>query len=518
MGESDPGRQNCQIGEQMTARKFDGPMHAQSAGAIVDAIRRKEISSQEATQYFIDRIEQHDRHINAIPVRDFDRAMAHARAADLALSRGEPIGALHGLPITVKESFFVDGLPVTYGDPLRTRQVVNRDSALIETVRRAGAVILGKSNVPFMCADWQTDNAVYGETHNPWRTGRSPGGSSGGSAAALAAGLSPLELGSDRAGSIRVPASFCGIFGHKPTWGTVTARGDSLHGHIAPSDIATAGPMAKTAADLALFHRVLVNSASPAASAWRFDLTAPRGKSLKDYRIAVWSEVSTVRTGEAVVGQLHRLLEALTKEAKSVSQFKPFFDPAEARRAYSALRVAAVITGKSSDTLAEYRKFLASDPAEGVRKRHASFATMSHLDWARYNEFRHALRHAWQEFFKEWDVLICPVTLRDAFETYHEGTPETRLLKVDGIDIDYYDQEFWPGIIGMCYLPATVVPIGLSPDGLPIGVQVVSREGADLESIQVAHLIEVELALHASLPYAGSENAASPGPRADRER
>jgi amidase len=427
--------------------------------------------------------------------------MDQARAADIALAKGEPVGALHGLPITVKESFFVEGLPTTYGDPQRADGVVSRNSELIETVRNAGAIIIGKSNVPFMCADWQTLNSVYGETHNPWRANRSPGGSSGGSAAALAAGLTPLELGSDRAGSIRVPASFCGIFGHKPTWGAVTARGDSLHGHCAPSDILTAGPMARTAADLERFHRVIINSASREVSRWRMDPPAPQGKRLKDYRIAVWPETSAVRTSGAVVGRLNTLLEVLTKEARAVTQFKPFFDASKARLAYSALRVAAVTTGKSVDSLDEYRQFLATNPADGIRTRHARFGTMSYLDWARHNEFRHALRQAWEGFFTDWDVLICPATLRDAFETYHEGTPETRLLDVDGVDIDYYDQEFWPGIIGMCYLPATVVPIGVSPEGLPIGVQVVAREGADLQSIQVAHLIERELALHAPLPY-----------------
>ncbi|OWT53780.1 amidase family protein [Candidimonas nitroreducens] len=476
-------------GENCTAA-----LHTMTACELIDAIRTRRLSSLEATRYFIDRIERLDPGINAVPVRDFDRALEAARQADSALGRGHACGALHGLPMTVKESFFVEGLPTTLGNPAWASNMAAADSTTIRKVRKAGAIILGKSNVPLMCADWQSSNSVYGVTHNPWRHNYSPGGSSGGAAAALAMGLSPMELGSDRAGSIRVPAAFCGVYGHKPTWGAVSGLGDSPHGHVSASDIATAGPMGKSAQDLAIFLRVLAQGGDSPMDIRSMELPPPRAATLKDYRIAVWPGDPAVKTSEEITAKLTNLLGSLGGLCRSTTRFQPFFDPAQARKVYSILRTAAVVTGKSVGMLDEYRKIAQSHPEEtSVLGRHARAALIAHHEWAGHNEWRNRLRAAWREFFSRWDILICPATLRDAFPIYPDNAPETRTLQVDGEEIDYYDQEFWPGIIGMCYLPSTSMPLGLSRQGLPVGVQVVAAEGYDFDAIHVAGLLQHEL-------------------------
>src|SRR5262245_3274794 len=194
-------------------------------------LRSKEIGSLELTEHYIARIERLDREINAVVVRDFERARAAARAADARLAAGETAGPLHGVPMTIKDSYDVRGLPTTWGIPLFKDNVASRDAEVVARLKRAGAVFLGKTNVPFSLGDFQSYNEIYGVTRNPWDLGRTPGGSSGGSAAALAAGLTGLECGSDIGGSIRNPAHYCGVYGHKPTWGIVPPQGHALPGN-----------------------------------------------------------------------------------------------------------------------------------------------------------------------------------------------------------------------------------------------------------------------------------------------
>jgi len=200
-----------------------------SAGEIVAALAARQIGALELARAAIARIESRDQQINAIVVRDFDRALDAAAEADRAIARGES-GPLLGLPMTVKEGYNIAGLPTTWGIEAFRGWIAQEDAVAVKRLKGAGAVILGKSNVPVGLADWQSVNPIYGRTRNPWDTGRSPGGSSGGSAAVLAARMVPLELGSDIGGSIRVPAAFCGICGHKPSYGVIPRRGHSPPG------------------------------------------------------------------------------------------------------------------------------------------------------------------------------------------------------------------------------------------------------------------------------------------------
>ena len=224
-------------------------------------IRRREISALELLQLYLRRIERHNPAVNAVVLLDADRALQRARAADAALARGETWGVLHGVPMTVKESFNLTGLPTCFGFEAYRDNKASSDALAVQRLQGAGAIVFGKTNLPVGMADWQTFNPVYGTTNNPWDLARGPGGSSGGSAAALAAGFGALELGSDIGASIRNPAHYCGVYGHKPTWGVVPLAGQQLHEGEVPDtmDIGVAGPMARSAFDLALAMDVLAS-------------------------------------------------------------------------------------------------------------------------------------------------------------------------------------------------------------------------------------------------------------------
>ena len=218
-----------------------------SATELSEEIRDRRIGCVELLDFYLARAERHNPALNAIVVWQVDQARDRARAADAALARGECWGPLHGIPMTVKESFNVAGLPTTFGNPLWKDNIVAGNAFLIDRLLQAGAIVYGKTNVPYMLADAQSYNEIYGTTNNPWDPARSPGGSSGGEAATLAAGMSVLGAGSDIAGSLRNPAHYSGVYGHKPTWGLISTRGHAPPGIMTPTDISVVGPMARSA-------------------------------------------------------------------------------------------------------------------------------------------------------------------------------------------------------------------------------------------------------------------------------
>ena len=258
-----------------------------TATELAAAVRNKDVSSLELTDMYIDRVERYDEQTNAVVVRDFERGREAARAADEALARGGDAGPLHGVPMTVKEAYNVTGLPTTWGIPELRHNVAAEDADYVRRLKAAGAVIFGKTNVPLNLGDFQSFNEIYGTTNNPWDLTRTPGGSSGGSSAALAAGLTALEAGSDIGGSIRNPAHFCGIYGHKPTWGIVSDEGHALPGMVAPTDIAVVGPMARCAEDLALSMDIVAGAGRTDRDGWQLNLPQPARARLSDFRVAV---------------------------------------------------------------------------------------------------------------------------------------------------------------------------------------------------------------------------------------
>jgi amidase len=313
-----------------------------SSRQLVAALADRKVSSAELVDRAIARIEAQDGKLNAVVVRDFERARTAGGAADVAIARGERRPLL-GLPITVKESFNVAGLPTTWGIPAFKGWQPVQDALAVARLKTAGAVILGKTNIPLAISDWQSFNDVYGVTNNPWDLSRTPGGSSGGSAAALAAGYIALELGSDLNGSIRQPAHCCGVFGHKPSTGLVP-----LHGHAPPRSSPTAadgtvglgvvGPLARTADDLELALRLIAGPDDADSIAYRVSLPAPRRERLADFRVLIVDTHPLMPTAMAVRAALDRLAEKLIAQGTQVARTSPLLpDLAEAARLHQKL-------------------------------------------------------------------------------------------------------------------------------------------------------------------------------------
>ena len=271
-----------------------------SAKELAADIRKKKIGCLELLDLYLQRVEKHNPGINAIIAMDVEGARKRARAADRALGRKQVWGPLHGVPMTIKESYDVVGMPTTWGVPDFKGNLPPRNALAVDRLLGAGVVLFGKTNVPIYLADYQSYNAIYGTTNNPWDLSRSPGGSSGGSAAALAAGLTGIEAGSDIGSSIRNPAHYCGVYGHKPTWGVVPPRGQALAGRLTQTDISVIGPMARGADDLEIALGVMAGPDEIDAAGYKLTLAAPPQKSLRDFKIAVMLTDVTGNSGQGV--------------------------------------------------------------------------------------------------------------------------------------------------------------------------------------------------------------------------
>ena len=466
-----------------------------SATQLLAKLDAREIGARELLEHHLDRVARLNPALNAIIWTDADRARAEADAADGRRGRGEPKGPLDGLPMTVKESFNIAGAPTTWGSPEFRGNVAESDSAVVERLRAAGAVVFGKTNVPLMLADWQSFNAIYGTTNNPWDVSRSPGGSSGGSAAALAAGLSALEVGSDIGASIRNPAHYCGVFGHKPTWDIVSGRGQALPGDISQTDIAVVGPLARSAADLRLALDVLAGADGAEARAWTLKLPPPRRTRLADFRIAVVLSDPVSEVDLPVQDAIANLARWLEGQGATVEMdARPAFSSEEAHEIYISLLRAATSKRMTDAQLADARRQLDATPSNADRTTYKvrmwEAQTMCHRDWLRWNERRHGLMAAWEAFFERFDLMLCPAAASAAFPHDHEGERPDRTIEVNGHRVPTTDQLFWAGYPCAFYLPGAVAPIGLTGEGLPVGVQIVGRRYDDLTCLQMAALIE----------------------------
>lgn len=463
------------------------------ATELLQQIRNRRIGSRELLELYIQRIEAHDDAINAVVVRQFETARARADEADAALSKGITLGPLHGLPMTVKESFQLRGTPTTFGLPPFRNNIAGRNAVAVDRLMAAGAVIFGKTNVPPGLMDGQSHNEIYGRTRNPWNLERTPGGSSGGSAAALSAGLTGLELGSDIASSIRNPAHFCGVFGHKPTFGVCPTAGHSLTDSDAFTDLAVAGPLARSAADLELALRVLAGPDGAAAKAISLKLPDPRPRELSDFRIAVVLDDPFAEVDREVQDQLSAVAKFMESEGAHVSVgARPQFDSEELYHLYMILLRSATSLAMSDD---EYRKEVENargyDRARRTVETTNSFgATLSHRDWLKFDLERRRYRARWSSFFEQFDVLLCPPLSTAAF-AHSSVPPQQRKLLVNGHEVPFENQLFWAGYGGLAYLPATVAPLGLTPAGLPVGVQILGPEYGDLTCLRLARLLEL---------------------------
>lgn len=426
----------------------------------------RKISALELCDAHIARIEQRDTEINAVVVRDFDRAREAARAADAALARGERRPLL-GVPMTVKESFDVAGLPTTWGFAEFADYRPDEDALAVTRLKDAGAVILGKTNVPVALGDWQTVHPLYGRTNNPLDLKRSPGGSSGGSAAALASHMVPLELGSDIGGSIRVPAHFCGLYGHKPSFGLMPPRGHKPpRADGAGSGLAVIGPLARNIDDLTLAFDLLA-VADPLDPGLRFTPPAPRVTSPKGARLLVIDTHPRCATDADTRQMLATLASDFERAGATVARHSPLLPDLEASHKL-------------------YIPMLLTEINRATPERQPA---LNANQWLGLLDTRQRLRNQWAALFREFDAVLAPVFGTPAFTQYEDGPWQVRKLAVDGVETPYGDQLGWPGLATVAGLPASVAPAGSSKDGLPIGVQIIGPWQEDRTTLALAGLV-----------------------------
>jgi len=469
-----------------------------TASDLVRALAAKEISSRELVDAAIGRIEAVNPRINAVVVKDYERARAAADAADAARARGDSRPLL-GLPMTVKEQFNIEGLPTTWGRPDAKGWMPPGDALVVSRLKAAGAVILGKTNVPLDLGDWQSYNEVYGTTNNPWDLGRSPGGSSGGGAAALAAGLVPLELGSDIGGSLRAPAHYCGVFSHKPSLNLIPMRGSGPPqapvnvpvGH----NLAVLGPMARSAADLVLALDVLAGPDEMwDGIGYKLALPPPRHDRLADYRVLVIDTHPLFPTAVSVSSALNMLVGALAKAGCTVTRSDRTTPPLTfLTRNYVELLAAENQDGVTPEIRARISADASTLPPDDD-SLHATYlrgATMSHAAAVQAGFIRGGLRARWQALFAEHDVILCPPMPTPAFPHDHSPKPRRR-IDVDGRSLVYENQIVWATIPTNCGFPSTTVPVARTDDGLPVGVQIIGGYLSDRTTLGLAGMIERE--------------------------
>ena len=465
------------------------------ARELAKLVRSGAIGSVELTRHFIERIERFDNDINAVVVRTFERALEDAAAADAALARGEASGPLHGLPMTIKESYVMQDTPATWGIEAQRDNVADADGLAVSRFRAAGAHFLGKTNVPVDLADVQSYNPIYGTTRNPWNLERTPGGSSGGSAAALAAGFSALEAGTDIGGSIRTPAHFCGVFGHKPTWGIVPMSGHELMPGVPDPDLSVCGPLARDAADLAVALDVMAGPTGREAVGWRLELPRPGFRELSELRVAVWANEDIAPVSAETVTRVQLVADAFARLGATVSHSaRPEFDIHKAQFVYQNLLTAVMSSGQPVSHIEKMRELAATlDPADmSADAITARASLMSYREWIRHDFRRERLRRAWDALFRDWDVLVCPQFAVPAIPHDHRPFAERSTL-VDGEARPYMESVFWSGLVVASYLPSTCLPTGPSGEGLPIGVQIVGAPYRDHTTIACARRLADEI-------------------------
>ncbi|MGH1350724.1 MAG: amidase, partial [Methyloligellaceae bacterium] len=465
---------------------------------LVSLLRERKVTSAELVEQAIARIEALDEKTNAVIVRDFDRAREAAKLADEAINKGDQRPLL-GIPMTVKESYNVGGLPTTWRIEQAKDNIAAKDSVPVKRLKDAGAIILGKTNVSYLLIDWQSANPVYGVANNPWDQTRTPGGSSGGSAAALAAGFTPLELGSDIGGSLRMPASFCGVYSLKPTYNLVPSRGhtppvEPVLSVGARVDFAVGGPLARSADDLDTALKILAAPDDMKAKAYKLELPEPRHDNLKDFKVLVLDEHPLAPTDDAVKNKVNGLADKLTDAGCQISRQSELLpDLSLMGRTYLTMLMSFFSANLPDEVYArelERAKDLSDDDLS-IEASMLRGSTLSHRDWVRTDRIRTGVVDKMNLFFREFDVILCPVSPSVAFPHDHSHVPGRKLM-VNGKEISYLHQSMWISIATLSGFPATTMPVGLNNDGMPIGAQVIGPYLEDRTTIRFASLVEKE--------------------------
>ncbi|MHA2036845.1 MAG: amidase [Promethearchaeota archaeon] len=463
-----------------------------SAIEAARAIQRGDVSSLELTKHILDRIERYNPTLNAVVTILADDALNRARAADQALAKGELWGPLHGVPCSVKDTFETVNVLTTAGIPALAKYIPKRNAVAVERLLGAGAVIIGHTNVPFMASDLQSYNEIFGTTNNPWNHERTPGGSTGGGAAALAAGLSYLSIGSDIGGSIRTPSNFCGVFGHKPSLNVIPERG-----HIPPlpnilvppANLSVIGPLARSAADLKLALNILGGPDPNDAIAYSWTLPPSRGTRLSDYHIGYILDDPLCPVISEVKEVLFQAVNALRKKGAELKEgWPPGVNPSSQYETYRFLLESTYAYRLQDDWVEEARKLAAEK--DGSEEAAAAWAWIApHKHFQNANVARMMARKVWQDYFRTHDAFLLPTTFIPAFPHDHSDPMHKRCLDTLEGPRPYFDILFWISFATLTGLPATTAPIGLTKEGLPIGLQIIGPYLEDATPIDLAGIL-----------------------------
>jgi len=432
---------------------------------LVEALDEREVSARELLAMYLERIERLDGPINAVVTLELDRAAAEAAAIDDARAVGQQVGALAGVPITIKDAIATEGIRSTGGAIELTDHVPEVDATVVAKVRDAGAVVFGKTNLPRWSGDLQSYNEIFGTTNNPWDGERTPGGSSGGAASAVAMGFTGFEIGTDIGGSVRVPASFCGVYGHKPSFGVIPTHGylDHVTHHRNVADVNVFGPIARSIDDLTLLVGLLMGPNVDDAEAWRLELPPPRASRLEEFRVAAWLDDEFCAVDPEVGAVLEAAVAELERAGARIDhRRRPEIDPGE-----EFIRGIRLISAATD---------ISETDEDAVRAAVETDSIPTHRGWDLMHRERGVTRRRWADFFTEFDILLCPVTPVPPFRHVHseEGSNWAHATLADHGDRPYGDLVGWTALIGSAYLPVTVPPIGRTESGLPIGIQVVA--------------------------------------------
>jgi amidase len=463
-----------------------------SALEAARAIRRGEITSLELTKHILDRIERYNPTLNAVVTILGEDALNRARAADEALSKGELWGPLHGVPCSVKDTFETVNVLTTAGIPALAKYIPKRNAVVVERLLGAGAVIIGHTNVPFMASDLQSYNEIFGTTNNPWDHERTPGGSTGGGAAALAAGLSYLSIGSDIGGSIRTPSNFCGVFGHKPSLNVIPDRGHipPIPGVLTPpANLSVVGPLARSAADLKLALKIFGGPDPNDAIAYSWTLPPSRGTRLSDYRIGYILDDPLCPVIPEVKEVLFQAIKTFrNKGVKLEEGWPPGVNPSSQYETYRFLLESTYAYLLQDDQIEEVRELAAKkDGSDEVQTAWAWTAPHKHFQTA--SNARMTARAVWQDYFRTYDAFLLPTTFVPAFPHDHSEPMHKRRLETLEGPRSYLDILFWISFATLTGLPATTAPIGLTNDGLPVGLQIIGPYLEDATSIDLAGIL-----------------------------
>ncbi len=462
-----------------------------SASELIRLIQDKSLSAVDAVSYFLERIEQHNPKYNAV-ISLNEQAIAQAKAADTALSQGRRVGPLHGLPITIKDSFSTKGINTACGYPPLADKPSETDADIVTHLKHAGAIILGKTNVPMLAMDLQTDNPVYGRTNNPWNSGLTAGGSSGGSAVAVAAGLTPMCFGSDIGGSLRIPAHFCGVTSLKPTTRLV-----STNGHIPPLPnasiyperlLSTPGPVSNHVSDLQLGLKIIAGNTPLTAEHPEYTFNNNFDVSLGELKMAYCSTMGDLPIEKEYQDVFSGFIKTIADHTQLSQAFPKDVNAIDVWHTYGVLLGAEVAAGMPYIIRRSLMTTLRSLRGKGSVSKSILKGSYTGLrGFLKHMTKRDDFIKSFESFFEDYDILICPVCTLSAFEHQTSGNP----IVVENQKLAYYTATLsFPATFNLTGHPVVTLPIGFTASNKPVGVQLVAKRWDDWRLMAIAERIE----------------------------